>query len=422
MNVEEEPQELEFTEEEKMLDASYRVVVKLKRDPSLLLGGTSVTTTTNSIPTGSPPSSTTNTTTTNTTTNTAANTLDSSAPKRPKVLKVVNPISMSLPEQILLDYDAKYDLSVKEWDSSKDPPLIQKLENVDPTLIRNETTKEFEIDTTKKNTLVIWATMPLESEKFSFHIALSESYKPTDPDTTFIYHLQARDRPKLNKQSIIQNSLVNKTWSADVDRSIKGFPIEKNKPFQLRFTFCPQGIAVYLDGRLVTEFQYRYGAISSGSTLYLIVTNKDEQYHDVERVNIHRVWWGYAIPHVPGTNKKKIAFASLEKAVSASFNRPQSSIMEDAPADRALFIAGLPKDGSAETELSRIFEHYQVDTVNGRLCLSVDTSKGQGVVKLQNARNVETAIKYLNNIRTLFGGTLVVIPAKRKQVPVWFES
>ena len=95
---------------------------------------------------------------------------------------------------------------------------------------------------------------------------------------------------------------------------------------------------------------------------------------------------------------------------------------DEAYVERVVFLTGLPKDGTAEVELKRLFEHYQVETAaNGQPCLAVtDASRGYGCVKLQHVKGLEEAIKFLHQTNTLSGDKLAVMKARRKQVPTWF--
>jgi len=344
--------------------------------------------------------------------------------KRAKI-KVVTTRNLNLSNETL-NFDPANNIRSSDWDSRvvlDDEPLIETLEKVVPYDVQGESPQPLDKG---KNTVVIWATMPDDSTRFSFNICKTSSYQVNVPETVVLYQFGPRE----NKQAILQSSLMNQFWSTDVDRSIKGFPIEKGKQFQLRLTFCVQGIAVYLDGRLVSEFANRYGAIDHNKDLFLVVPTTDEVDTEPEKVIVHRVWWGYTVPTtiVPTTMKKRLAFTPETKPQEPlprgkSNPGPQHQPSDDAIADCALFIAGLPKNDTAESELRRIFEHYQVDSIDNKLCLVADPAKGQGVVKLQNSTHVTTAINYLNTSRMLPGAdsNLIVVAAKKRQVPAWFQ-
>ena len=357
-------------------------------------------------------------------------------PKRPKIIRILTAgvpaatIQTQAPssggivpqggETIFLEHDLKNNVHSTDWDSrATEEPLKVKLDDL---RLFDSASPELEEG---NNTVVVWATMPTDSERFSFILARNSSHLLDDPQTTFYYRFDALD-DATSQRKIVQSARGNDAPISQADESIKVFPFERNRQFQLRLVLCTQGVAVFLEGRFVSEFAYRPSLTPTGTSLHFICLTKDEQSGARESIVVNRVWWGRTAPQVPipGTTKRRLAF----EAAAPDVARPLSALSggggsrtDDGPADRTLFIAGLPKDATTEQELRRLFEHYQVDsTSDGRICIAADPVRGQGFVKLQNVRNMEMAINYLNNITIPSGSTLVVQQARRKQVPNWF--
>ena len=279
-----ETESLEYTEEELRLKSNYVIKIKLKVPSSTQLLDSEHSEKLEKSQ--------------------EASSSSSSAPKRPR-LKIAfgpSPVTDSFP----LEYDAKFDLLNSDWDSSKaeienSPPLNIELPGLELELTRNPETKEYEVDETKKNTLVVFGTLPTGSDGFMFCLGTSSSSDFTNPETNFFYCFDVKN------QAIIQNSFKDKTWSNDLDTSVKGMPIQRDKPFELRLVLCEQGIALYLNQKFMSEFGYRpENLVESGMPVHFFAFVK---HHDgfKGQVIVHRVWWGNTIPYV--TSSKKLAFS-----------------------------------------------------------------------------------------------------------------
>lgn len=375
--------QLPLTEEELLLKSSYLVKIRLK-------------TTDTSAP---------------------ANESEQQGPKRPKVIKIgpAGPASGSAPsadeDRFMLDFNSQNNVLSTDWDSRHaDDNLKVLFENL--YLFDNNN-----FDQKGKNSVVIWATMPRDSERFSLIIASNSSHQIDDERTCIYYKFDASD------EGIVQSSRINSPKViTQRNTSVTGFPIERNRQFQLRLVLCMRGIAVYLDGKLLSEYAYKPGIVPNQASFYLICPTVDEESSVANGIIINRVWWGATTPYVsmPG-GKKRFAFEVFtnEGQTSPSL-APSKVVLEDAMAERTLFVSGLPTDGSADAQVRRLFEPYQIDsTSDGRDCVAVDGSKGQGVVRVESDENFETAIKFLN-VRLPSGYRLSVVPAKKKQVPNWF--
>ena len=399
--------DLELTEEEKLLQSHYdesrliKVKVVSRVEPQRPLTW------------GSGPSQE------ETSSSTAAPPAEPAGPKRAKVVRIAPTSSSTAGDYIHIEFDRKHDIHTTEWSCANSAgPLVLKLQHVDPTV--PETLRD---TGDKKDTLVIWATMPVDSTWFSFHISPTPDFHEGDGASTVVYSFQSRIDQETESPSIFESSMKDGVWSKDIDRSAKDVVLERGKQFQLRLTFCPQGIAVFKDGRIMSEFTYKGSPVASKTDLYLVVPTLESTQGATASVVVHRAWWGHTLPQipVPSTNRRRIAFVqSAPTNTSTQTELPRYS-SDDTLVERALRIVGLPKDDTALRELERIFEHYQVDTMNGRKCLSVDVATGIGFVKLQNTANAQSAINYLNNTRIPSGETLMVMHARRKQLPSWFE-
>lgn len=337
--------------------------------------------------------------------------------KRPRLKIVGQGISGANEVDGLLgdSYDERYVVWSSDWDSRKvdeSSPLQVELPDVSLDSFDADSSSRQVMDERaaegKRNTVVAVLTMPFESDRFSLFLGREEPVDVSSSTAPCVYRFIAKD--SAGRQSIVQTSLKKGQEggaSSESDRTVKGFPIVKQKRFELKLVLCVPGIAVFLNNRLVSEYPYSGEHPQPGQSLWFAVPVLGEENSKArEKVIIHKIWWGYSSPLV---DSRKVPF------MGGDSQEERTGI-----AERCVVVSGLPKDGTAESELVRIFEHYQVETKGAKQCVSVDSHTGTGAVMFQSAFHVGKAIDYLSNTITPSGDRLHVKQALKKQVPGWF--
>jgi len=284
------------------------------------------------------------------------------------------------------------------------------------------------------NTVVVWCTMPEDSERFCINLAPSKNYKENDPNTVFLYHFNPRDG--WGKKNIMQNTFARGEWGT-VDKSIQTFPITKGKRFELRITIHENEFHVFLDGKPLSEFKSRTDPryLQDDRSLYLIVPLKEDHYGDKEDVKVHGVWWGNRSIH--GESNGKSPHFGNQQYVRPGVEPPKGhplpprSSVSTAPGgsttthirpriteyeERKLHVSGLPIDTKeAFAEMKRLFQHYDIENdQNGQSKIIVIEGKGFGFVTLTDTKNMEEAIKFLHGKPSQAGSTLSVSRARKK--------
>mmetsp|Transcript_3660 Transcript_3660/g.5316 ORF Transcript_3660/g.5316 Transcript_3660/m.5316 type:complete len:342 (-) Transcript_3660:92-1117(-) len=113
-------------------------------------------------------------------------------------------------------YDESGLIMLSDWHSRENKdPLILELRN-----LNLGTAKEGESGEAG-NSVVVWGTMPENSERFCVNICPTPNYKEKDPNTVVLYHFNPRDG--WGKKHVLQNAFLNGKWGKP-DRSINQRP------------------------------------------------------------------------------------------------------------------------------------------------------------------------------------------------------
>lgn len=266
------------------------------------------------------------------------------------------------------------------------------------------------------NTLIVWATMPVESKRFCFNLCPSSSYKEADRNTEIWYHFNPRDG--WGRRHVIQNSYRNGSWDKGADKSISGLPFAKGKKFEFRLHLSEAGFCLFIDNRLQTEYFHRFGGgtIAPNQTLYLIIPTVEERYGDRENVVVHSIWWGHTDrdPNLlvrDDQDKLQGKLRMPKKRPKPKATQPKASYQYE---ENVLYVAGLPRDGTAKEELIRLFTHYgMARDEKGEYNVKAIDHQGYGFVTLESAQNVADAIQYLDGQPGRVEGTLKVTRARK---------
>ena len=268
------------------------------------------------------------------------------------------------------------------------------------------------------NTLIVWATMPIESKRFCFNICPSSSYKEADPKTEIWYHFNPRDG--WGRKHVIQNSYRNGSWDKGADKSIAGLPFAKGKKFEFRLHFSEAGFCLYVDNELQTEYFHRFGngIIQANQSVYLIIPTIEERYGDRENVIVHAIWWGHNDSDPARLLRQQKSNDSKPRPKKRSKTKSSQAKATYQYEEKVLYVAGLPRDSTAKDELLRLFAHYgMTKDSNGEYMVKTVDNQGYGFVTLESAKNVEDAIQYLDGQPGRSEGSLKVTRARKSLKP-----
>jgi hypothetical protein len=319
------------------------------------------------------------------------------------------------------------------------------------------------------NTVVVWATMPQDSERFCVNIQPTPSVNEKDAGTHVLYHFNPRDG--WGKRHVVQNTFARGVWGQP-DKSIPGMPITKGRRFELQIRITPGEFLIFVDGAHVSTFRNRCDPrfLRAEESLYLVVPTVETHFGDKEDVRVHRIWWGYlkaapvlrppaplgglAVHGVPGSSLPGHAVPGAAPPGGSPSNKFGSSASprrggkprwdesgggggsssnaggaqrghqgnypreprEPQFEDKQLFVSGLSMDPrSAHNDMLRLFEPYGIAKLNGEPVMRVVEGKGFGFVTLATPEAADEAIKFLNGRPGQAPGSkLTITKAKKK--------
>lgn len=285
------------------------------------------------------------------------------------------------------------DVAVRRWEppenatSPNDGCLAVPLRNSSsPSPNKNNNDNSISETNSRENTVVLKATVPSESKRFSFNIASEQHH---DNFNNILFHFNPRQHEKGGV--LVLNDKTNGTWGKAVAIPLCQLPVVIfGRPRQQKLTIGiqvrPAGFDVFLDGRHCARLERHGDArrhLDGNDSLVVHCPSTDDSGKREDWL-LESVWWGHREP------RKSNITSSADVAGANDFNREHP---------RKLFLRGLAKAVTASevelrrSQLERAFRKY-----GGRhgVHVVVPRNRGFAFVETESKEKADLALKEMS--------------------------